>query len=196
VNRCIDSAWTGSSRGRVHGSIGTAVLAYIVGKILASWHRALIRGEAPLNGQWFNFDAHHLLTVNSERCVGDLFRLPHLYLILPYHCRASRLLAAMKVALGLMGGSISGDGLKPYLRPPAPPPNPFVKYPSPPVEDSTRVPPARPIPARKLIRPLFSARLEAERTLVDYMSAADLPHEPPWVEIRRRTELLASRRFA
>jgi hypothetical protein len=110
--------------------------------------------------------------------------------------RASRLLAAMKVALGLMGSSISGDGLKPYLRPPAPPPNPFVRYPSPPAEDSTRVPPARSVPARRLIRPLFSARLEAERALVEYMRAADLPQEPPWVEIWRRSELLASRRFA
>jgi hypothetical protein len=102
----------------------------------------------------------------------------------------------MTVALGLMGSSISGDGLKPYLRPPAPPPNPFVRYPAPPAEDSTRVTPARPVPARKLIRPLFSARLEAERALVEYMRAADLPQEPLWVEMQRRTEFLASRRFA
>jgi hypothetical protein len=111
--------------------------------------------------------------------------------------RASRLLAAMKVALGLLGSSISGaDRLKPYLRPPAPPPSPFVKYPSPPTEDITRAPPARPVPARKLIRPLFSARAEAERALVEYVRATDLPEGPPWVEIRRRTEFLASRRFA
>ena len=101
----------------------------------------------------------------------------------------------MKVVLGLVGSPISGDGLKPYLRPPAPPPNPFVRYPSPPAEDGTRVPPARPVPARKLIRPLFSARLEAERALVEYVRAADLPQEPLWIEIRRRTEFLASRRF-
>ena len=102
----------------------------------------------------------------------------------------------MKVALGLLGGSISGDRLKPYLRPPAPPPNPFVKYPSPPTEDSTRAPLARPVPARKLIRPLFSARVEAELALVEYIRATDLPQGPPWVEIRRRSEFLASRRFA
>jgi glycerol-3-phosphate O-acyltransferase/dihydroxyacetone phosphate acyltransferase len=103
----------------------------------------------------------------------------------------------MKVALGLLGSSISGeDRLKPYLRPPAPPPNPFVQYPSPPAKDSTRAPPAPPVPARKLIRPLFSARVEAERALVEYVRAADLPPGPPWVEIRRRTEFLASRRFA
>lgn len=134
--------------------------------------------------------------MNSERCVGDSSRPPYLYLILPYGRRASRLLAAIKVALGLIGSSISGDGLKPYLRPPAPPPNPFVRYPSPPAEDGTRVPPARPVPARKLIRPLFPARLEAERALVEYIRAAALPQEPPWVEIRRRSESLASRRFA
>jgi hypothetical protein len=64
------------------------------------------------------FDAHHLSTVNSERCVKDSFTPSYLYLILPYYYRASRLLAAMKVALGLMGSSISGEGLKPYLRPP------------------------------------------------------------------------------
>jgi glycerol-3-phosphate O-acyltransferase/dihydroxyacetone phosphate acyltransferase len=101
----------------------------------------------------------------------------------------------MKVVLGFVGSPISGDGLKPYLRPPAPPPNPFVRYPSPPAEDGSRVPPARPVPARKLIRPLFSARLEAERALVEYVRAADLPQEPLWIEIRRRTEFLASRRF-
>ena len=134
--------------------------------------------------------------MNSERCVGDSFRPPFLYLILPYGRRASRLLAAIKVALGLIGSSISGDGLKPYLRPPVPPPNPFVRYPSPPAEDGTRVPPARPVPARKLIRPLFPARLEAERALVEYIRAAALPQEPPWVEIRHRSESLASRRFA
>ena len=103
----------------------------------------------------------------------------------------------MKVALGLLGSSISGeDRLKPYLRPPAPPPNPFVHYPSPPAKDSTRAPPAPPVPARKLIRPLLSARVEAERALVEYVRAADLPPGPPWVEIRRRAEFLASRRFA
>jgi len=153
----LDSNWAWPSRGRVHGSIRTAVLAYVMCKILSRWHSALIR-------------------VNSER--------------------ASRLIAAMKVALGLLGSSISGDRLKPYLRPPAPPPNPFVKYPSPPAEDSTRAPPAPPVPAHKLIRPLFSARVEAERALVEYVRASDLPQGPPWVEIRRRTEFLASRRFA
>jgi len=118
------------------------------------------------------------------------------YLITPYYyCRASRLLAATKVALGLMGGSISGDGLKPYLRPPAPPPSPFVKYPSPPSEDKTRAPPAPPVAARKLIRPLLSARLEAERTLIEYLRTTDLPQEHPWVEIRHRLEDLALRRF-
>lgn len=94
----------------------------------------------------------------------------------------------MKVALGFVGSSSSGDGLKPYLRPPAPPPNPFVKYPSPPAEDSTRVLPARPVFAHKLIRPLFSARLEAERSLLEYLRTADLPNGHPWVEIRRRAE--------
>lgn len=103
----------------------------------------------------------------------------------------------MKVALGLLGSSTSGgDWLKPYLRPPAPPPNPFVKYPSPPTTDSTRAPPAGPVPGRKLIRPLFSARVEAERALVEYVRAMDLPQGPPWVEIRRRAEFLASRSFA
>ena len=101
----------------------------------------------------------------------------------------------MKVTLGLLGSSIYGDGLKPYLRPPAPPPSPFVRYPSPPSEDKTRVPPARSVTTRKLIRPLLSARLEAERTLVEYLRTADLPREYPWVEIRHRLEDLESRRF-
>jgi hypothetical protein len=101
----------------------------------------------------------------------------------------------MKIALGLMGGSISGDGLKPYLRPPAPPPSPFVKYPSPPSEDKTRAPPAPHVAAHRLIRPLLSARLEAERALLEYLRTADLPQAHPWVEIRRRLEDLALRRF-
>lgn len=45
INLCIDSARTGAPWGRVRGSIGTAVLAYVTGKVLATWHRALIRGE-------------------------------------------------------------------------------------------------------------------------------------------------------
>jgi hypothetical protein len=101
----------------------------------------------------------------------------------------------MKVAFGLMGSSISGDRLKPYLRPPAPPPSPFVKYPSPPAEDSTRAQPAPPVPSHKLIRPLLSARLEAEHALVEYLHATDLPQEPPWVEIRRRAEDLELRKL-
>jgi hypothetical protein len=100
----------------------------------------------------------------------------------------------MNVTLGLMGGSVFGDDLKPYLRPPASPPSPFVKYPSPPSEDKTRVSPARPVAARKLIRPLLSARLEAERALVEYLRTADLPQGYPWVEIRHRLENLALRR--
>jgi hypothetical protein len=101
----------------------------------------------------------------------------------------------MKVTLGLMGSSISGDALKPYLRPPAPPPNPFVRYPSPPSEDKTRVSSARPVTPRKLIRPLLSACLEAEHALVEYLRAADLPQEYPWVEIRHRLEDPALHRF-
>jgi glycerol-3-phosphate O-acyltransferase/dihydroxyacetone phosphate acyltransferase len=101
----------------------------------------------------------------------------------------------MKVALGLVGSSISGDALRPYLRPPAPPPNPYVRYPSPPTEDSTRALPAPPVPGRKLIRPLLSARLEAERALVEYVRAVDLPQGPQWVAIRRRAEDLASHKF-
>jgi hypothetical protein len=101
----------------------------------------------------------------------------------------------MKVTLGLMGSSISGDALKPYLRPPAPPPSPFVRYPSPPSEDKTRVSPARPFTSRKLIRPLLSARLEAERALVEYLRATDLPQEYPWVEIRHRLEDLVLHSF-
>jgi glycerol-3-phosphate O-acyltransferase/dihydroxyacetone phosphate acyltransferase len=48
VNQCIDYAWARAPWGRVRGCIGTAVLAYIVGKVLATWHRALIRGERRL----------------------------------------------------------------------------------------------------------------------------------------------------
>jgi hypothetical protein len=101
----------------------------------------------------------------------------------------------MKVSLGLMGNSIFGDDLKPYLRPPAPPPSPFVRYPSPPSEDKTRVSPARTVASRKLIRPLLSARLEAERALVEYLRTADIPQGYPWVQIRLRLEELALRRF-
>jgi hypothetical protein len=99
----------------------------------------------------------------------------------------------MKVTLGLMGNSIFGDDLKPYLRPPAPPPSPFVRYPSPPSEDKTRVSPARAVASRKLIRSLLSARLEAERALVEYLRTADIPQECP--QIRYRLEDLALRRF-
>jgi glycerol-3-phosphate O-acyltransferase/dihydroxyacetone phosphate acyltransferase len=45
VNRYIDSAWAQGSWGRVRSSFGTAVLVYVVCKVLAIWHRALIRGE-------------------------------------------------------------------------------------------------------------------------------------------------------
>lgn len=146
------------------------------------------------------FDVHHPPTGNRDRCVGGSFFFERStfmpYLIPPNYCRrASRLLAAMKVALGLMGSSISGDGLKPYLRPPAPPPSPFVKYPSSPSEDKTRAPPAPHVAAHKLIRPLLSARLEAERALIEYLRTADLPQEHPSVEIRHCLEDLALRSF-
>jgi len=45
------------------------------------------------------------------------------------------------------------------------------------------------------IRPLLSARLEAERALIEYLRTADIPQEHPWVEIRHRLEDLALRRF-
>jgi hypothetical protein len=107
---------------------------------------------------------------------------PSLCQITPCHYSrlgASRLLVAMKVALGLVGSSTSGDGLRPHLRLPAPPPSPFVKYPSPPSEDKTRAPPAPPVAAHKLIRLLLSARSEAERALMKYRRTADLPQEHP-----------------
>lgn len=47
--RTLDSNWAWSSRGRVHGSFSTTVLAYVVCKILARWHSALIRGETLTN---------------------------------------------------------------------------------------------------------------------------------------------------
>jgi len=70
-----------------------------------------------------------------------------------------------------------------------------MKYPSPPSEDKTRAPPAPHVATHKLIRPLLSARLEAERALIEYLRTADIPQEHPWVEIRHRLEDLALRRF-
>ena len=51
VNCCIDSSWARALApwGRIRGSFGTAVLAYITGKVLATWHRSLIRGEVPIS---------------------------------------------------------------------------------------------------------------------------------------------------
>jgi hypothetical protein len=62
VNQCLDSDWAWLSRGRVHGSIGKVVLAYVVCKILARWHGALIRGEIA-----YQLSIVHLLTSTTCR---------------------------------------------------------------------------------------------------------------------------------
>jgi hypothetical protein len=48
---CTDSPWARALApwDRVRGAIGAAVLAYATGKVLVTWHHALIRGEVSIS---------------------------------------------------------------------------------------------------------------------------------------------------
>ncbi|KAI9063659.1 glycerol-3-phosphate-1-acyltransferase [Trametes sanguinea] len=99
----------------------------------------------------------------------------HNYWVASNYKQLKRLIASWKVMLGILSprtSDLHGKQLEPYTEPYVPPPNPYIK-PREGAKDATHVrfhvPRAKPVPSRKLIRPLLEARSEATKALWSFL---------------------------
>ncbi|CDO70086.1 hypothetical protein BN946_scf184806.g13 [Trametes cinnabarina] len=98
----------------------------------------------------------------------------HDYWVLSNYRQLKYLIASWKLMLGILSprtSDLQGKQLEPYTEPYVPPPNPYVKLRE--SKDASRVrfhvPRAKPVPSRKLIRPLLEARSEATKSLWSFL---------------------------
>ena len=88
--------------------------------------------------------------------------------------RLKRLIASWKVMVGLFSprsSDLHGEALASYTVPYIPPPNPYIKRreADSSAEARAHAPMAKPVPSRKLIRPLMEARSDATRALWSFL---------------------------
>ncbi|KAI8970577.1 glycerol-3-phosphate-1-acyltransferase [Trametes punicea] len=134
-------------------------------------------------GRWF-FAADPSLSGKARAALGvfSIFYISsfvlshwHNYWVASNYRQLKRLVASWKLMLGIFSpdsSDLHGDQLTPYTVPYIPPSNPFIKR-----RETTEgassgrvhAPRAKPVPSRKLIRPLLEARSEATRNLWSFL---------------------------